>query len=145
MEKTTTTLIEHSLDIFQQHPQATDVEIVYLLVSKQISPQDAWKLVSLVPLAFGRVLMDTSGASFSDKCIMETNGKKPQEKLLKNEPFFQEAVNIARSQGSHCREYWINIVVRSGEIKSINQALHAGSNIEDLVLAPPIIRLPVKI
>jgi hypothetical protein len=145
MEKITTALIKHSLDIFQEHPQGTDVEIVYLLVSKQISHQDAWKLVSFLPLAFGRVLMNSSGASFSDKYIMDINGKKPQEKLLKNEPFFHESMSIARDRGSYCQEYWTNIITRSAEINSINQALHAGSNLEDLVLAPPIIRLPVKI
>jgi hypothetical protein len=103
MKETTITAIEHSLDIFQQHPQATDVEVVCLLVSRQVSHQDAWKLASFVPLAFGRVLMNSSGTSFSDKYIMDINGKKPQEKLLKNEPFFQESMSIARDRESYCQ------------------------------------------
>jgi hypothetical protein len=113
-------------------------------MSKNISQQDAWRIVCFVPLAFNRTLMHSSGVAFSDEYIVEVQGKTRVKKSLKNEIFFQETLNIALSQSSYCQEYWTNIISRSVELKAINQALHAGSNLEDLLLSSPILVLPAE-
>jgi hypothetical protein len=144
MADQTKQIIESSLSVFQEFPQATDRVIVEKLISKNISRQDAWRIVCFVPLAFNRTLMHSSGVAFSDECIIEVQGKTKVTKPLKDEPFFQEALSIALSQSSYCQEYWMNLVSRSVELKAINQALHAGSNLEDLLLSSPILVLPVE-
>ena len=143
MTNQTNQIIHVSLDIFQEFYQANDRLVVEQLTSRNISQQDAWKLVYFVPLAFNRILMSSSGIIFSDKFIIQRQEESSTTKILKDEPFFRESINIALSQRNYCQDYWRNIISRSVELKVINQALHAGSNIEDLLLSSPILVLPV--
>jgi hypothetical protein len=136
--------IEFSLDIFQEFPKVSDKLLVDKLITKNISQQDSWKLIFFVPLAFNRILMSSSGVTFSNKYTIEIKGKSSSTNFLKDEPFFQQTINIAMSQSKYCQEYWTNIISRSVELKAINQALYAGSNIEDLLLSPPVLALPIE-
>jgi hypothetical protein len=141
MTDTIANIITSSLDVFQDSPEASDSLLVEKLMSRNIPLEDAWKVVHFTPLAFSRILMLSTGVTFSDKYIIKDREGKSFTKLFSDEPFFEESLKIAVLQSHYCEDYLINIVSRSPELQAINQALHAGSNIEDLVVGSPILSL----
>jgi hypothetical protein len=128
--------IDRAIAVMKAQSDQADHNVVEALVASGVDPKDAEWLVALLPVAFTRVLFKSGGPSFADtyQC-MSDDGSISGEHSLSNEPIFAHGVSIASSAD---RETMVAVAGRSAEFNVINQALHVGSKLDDLVLSPPV-------
>ena len=128
--------INRAIAVMKAQSNLGDHTAVEALVASCVDPKDAEWLVALLPVAFTRVLFKGTGPSFANtyQC-MGGDGSVSREYRLSDEPIFVLGLRIA---GTADRETMMAIAGRSAEFNVINQALHAGSKLEDLVLTPPL-------
>jgi hypothetical protein len=112
----------------------SDEEVLDRLRRLGVAPWLAMRLLVFLPLAFGRVLAPQ--ASYADTYTDTDGAGGGQQRPLAEEPVFAAAVERAR-YGS--RVELERIGYRSAEIDAINQALHNGSQLADLVLSPVVV------
>lgn len=126
---------------FVSNPNADDTTLRGLLVEAGVPFRLAMRVLVFLPLAFARVLLATNGPRFSDECAyLDASGEVVARGELSKEPVFAAALELARHAS---RDEMQTIALRSGEINALNQALHAGSQMENLVFAPPSLYLDV--
>ncbi|MFC5235426.1 hypothetical protein [Pseudonocardia zijingensis] len=115
-----------TLEAFRDRSDAADEELIDGLRAAGVP--HAERAVALLPIAFGRLLLDglvTLPATFFDG---------DREVAFADEPLYVAAAQLARTQRQPAD---IDpIALRSAEVRAVNQALHAGSQPETLVLAP---------
>ena len=136
-------VIEQSLDVFYENQQADDEQIFYSLKQKGWDEITCSKIIAFVPIAFCRLLLHSSGVSFSEYyIIMQSDTKVKQKKRLDSEPFFKIAFNIAILKSKACdQNYFMSVATRSSEFNVVNSALNRGSILEDLILTPLVVFL----
>ncbi len=111
------------------HPGAEPAEIAAILRANGVP--HAGRAVALVPMAFGRRLLD--GMVTASPSAIEDG----REIVLAEDPIYAAAAWIARTaEGSAAV---LPVGMRSAEVRVVNDALHRGSQPEDLVLGPPVL------
>jgi hypothetical protein len=130
----------------------TDDEVFYRLRSAGVQEWLAERLVAFLPLAFGRrvlpgvtladTFIDGDAVVAGDSVDGGSLGGGPvvgggTERLLASEPVFLAAAAAAEIAG---RDDIERIGLRSAEFHVVNQALHAGAQMTDLVIKP--VRFP---
>lgn len=101
-------------------------------------------IIALVPIAFGRALMDGMGIEFSPEySVADSAGNVRPAGRLVDHPVYAAASARAKQmlrvpQG---REAVLAAALWSSELAAVNEALHAGSNPSDLVTGPPVLML----
>jgi hypothetical protein len=130
----------------------TDDEVFYRLRSAGVQEWLAERLVAFLPLAFGRrvlpgvtladTFIDGDAVVAGDSVDGDSLGGGPvvgggTERLLASEPVFLAAAAAAEIAG---RDDIERIGLRSAEFHVVNQALHAGAQMTDLVIKP--VRFP---
>jgi hypothetical protein len=100
------------------------------------------ELVEFVPLAFGRSLMDGMGIAFDDEYVrIDAEGHERLRRKLLDEPIYRQALRIApQVLATEGQEAFLSIAGRSAEFQAVNEALHAGSNPEDLQASAPVMQ-----
>ncbi len=132
-------IIEQSFEIFLAHHHRADEPIYSSFKKKGWDEITCSKVLVFVPLAFCRLLLYSSGVSFSEYYINMQSDTKEKIKLS-SEPFFDTAFNIAISKSKiFNKDYFMAIAKRSSEFNVINRSLNQGSNLEDLILTPPVV------
>jgi len=125
--------------------EASDAEICAELRSRGEDPVEVEKSVALVPLAFGRVILEPMRVRVCDYALVPNpDSKGSAEIVLLDEPIFAAALAYARdarAKGLMTRDEYLAVAGRSAELDGVNQALNAGSKPEDLVLGPPLLFL----
>jgi hypothetical protein len=125
--------VEVGIAAFLVHRDAQDDEVQAILERTGVEPWLAQRLVVYLPVAFGRRLL--TGATLSER--VDDGGT---ERRLADDPVYvaaQERVERA------VREEVSVISVRSSEVSAANQALRAGSNVEDMVFSPLALARPL--
>ncbi len=102
---------------FMSSPDASHDELVAQL--RKLGVPHASRACALLPIAFGRR-------------ILERLVELPP---APNDPLYTVAAAFARDAG---RDQVKVIGLRSAEVNAVNQALHAGSKAENLMLSPPV-------
>jgi hypothetical protein len=130
----------------------SDDEVFYRLRTAGVQEWLAERLVAFLPLAFGRRVLPgvTLADTFIDGDSADIDGDSADgdsadsgsagggtERLLASEPVFLAAAAAAEIAG---RDDIERIGLRSAEFHVVNQALHAGAQMTDLVVKP--IRFP---
>jgi hypothetical protein len=118
--------VEVGIAAFLVFREAQDDEVQAALEKTGVEPWLAQRLVVYLPVAFGRRLL--TGATLSD--LVDDGGTL---RPLADDPVYvaaQERVERA------VREEVSVISVRSSEVSAANQALRAGSKVEDMVFSP---------
>jgi hypothetical protein len=135
--------VEKSLSTFQEGKNFNNREIVNRLAAHGINEEIAWRIICFVPLAFCRVMLQSSGVHFAPTYLLKSSAVEfEEEKVLAEEPFFEAAVKVAQSKiGSTSGDFFLAVAGRSAEFHVINTALNDGSQLENLVLTSPIIIL----
>lgn len=127
-------------------PDVDDAGHVRALVERGVEPTEAELLVALIPLAFGRVLVEHLGLGFAPVAELHPrSGGAPRTLRLEDDPLFTEATWLAeraRDQGTLTRDQFVSLALRSAEVDALGQALDAGAQPADLELSPPIISVP---
>jgi hypothetical protein len=91
-------------------------------------------VLAIVPLAFGRVLLDKLGVAYSATAIVDD-----REVALEADAMYRSALAHARAVHDRDGDMFRTLALRSAEIDAVNQALHRGSQPADLLLSPPVI------
>jgi hypothetical protein len=124
-----------------------DGALIEAMIQRGVPASDAELAVSLIPLAFGRVLLKTLVTRFEDHAIvMDTStGREGSPMILSTQSVYREALALAQSAfeagGAMAREEFSAIALRSSEVAVVNKALNAGSKPENLVLSSPVLML----
>jgi hypothetical protein len=99
------------------------------------------QIAALTPLAAGRVLYGSTGVKFpQDFMRIRADGSLEEGLLLMRQPVFARGKALfAILMGSEHAEAVQNLALTGAELHAISGALHAGSQLEDLELSPPIV------
>ena len=126
--------IRRAVPVLAQHGHVDPEILKAWLLRAGLSKEEAHDAVRFIPLALAG-----SGVSLPDTYIRVV-GDQQEERPLKDEPFFRGtsmmAPSLAQDYGA---ETLSAIVIQSAEFQAVNNALNAGSNLEDLVGGPPLI------
>jgi hypothetical protein len=129
-----------TVQIIRSYQNSSDEEILEALIANGIKRYVAVQLVTLLPLAYGRAGLASAGVRFSDYYIcMGQNGRPGRECKLNSLAVWNESIAFARKEISSgaTADAVLAIAGRSPETNAINQALHGGEKLEDLVISPP--------
>jgi len=99
-------------------------------------------VAALMPIAFGRELMDGMGVEFSPEYAAPgSDGEVRIAGSLAEHPVYAAAAALAAGMVANRQggEDFVSVAVWSAEFAAVNEALNAGSNPADLVSAPPVI------
>ncbi|HVV81501.1 MAG TPA: DUF6348 family protein, partial [Kofleriaceae bacterium] len=104
----------------------SDGELRAAMEARGVDPRDAALLVALVPLAFGRVLVEGSGAELSPVArLVDAAGHPRGELVLADDPIFDEATWLA-GRGTLDREQFLAVAGRSPELRALDDLADAG-------------------
>jgi hypothetical protein len=124
---------------------ADDDELAEALVAHEISPEDAERILAFVELAFGRVLLSSSRAVFSDTYLIENpdSGRRVRGRFA-TEPAYVAAMQYAQA---HAGEDAIALIgERSSEVQAALKLLPEGAPLGDLdavFVEPVLLRVPL--
>ncbi len=125
-----------------QKTEATDPDpIVEELIAAGVPDRKrAIRLYHLVPIAWGRLLLESMGVS-APNSYKTWNPKtdKSTEHRFDQDPLYQEIMAVLPAACAQAtQEQAQRMLMRSSEINAVNQALDAGSDLRDLILSPPM-------
>ena len=111
-----------------------------------VEPQLAQELVSFVPMAFGREVVEQLGVKCSDNYLMHNMLDDSEKEMpLAMEMAFAWAKGlIGEYRNSACNEIFKLIAGRSAELDAVNNALNGGVTVEGLKeckLGPSVVHL----
>jgi hypothetical protein len=127
----------------RSHPDNDERELIPSLVKCQLDEFLAKDLIVFVPLAFGRALLKRTGVNLPETyLIYGPDGQQPERHRLLDHPVFCEAYRAAEdcySRGVDDNTY-LAIAGRSPEVRNLNKALDAGSDLKELVCLEPFMK-----
>ena len=122
---------------------ADEGAIAERLIEDGASREDAGRAVALVPLAFGRVLLERVGVTLASRAIVQRTSSDEQTELeLASDPLYVAALEHAYDvHNLGPRDLFEALALRSAEVAAVNEALHNGSRADELQVAPPVLML----
>jgi len=94
-------LISRAVVLLRNSRTLTDDAIYRDLVADGVEHQLAARLVELLPLAYGRLVLNNSGAQFSDDFDRTLSDGNTSRKALSSEPLWHLVVDFARTEVNH--------------------------------------------
>ncbi|HEX9200286.1 MAG TPA: hypothetical protein VF865_12055 [Acidobacteriaceae bacterium] len=130
--------------IFRESPELSDDETIAKLVTYGFDPQLAARLVAFVPMAYFRIMLENSGAQFSDDFQQELPGGKVELRALTSEPLWGASLEFARNDAKSgiSAQQFLAVAGRSAEADAANQALNAGHKLNDGMFGPCVVPWP---
>lgn len=126
-------------------PAAQDAEVIDALKGAGVPPARAYELVLWVPMAFGRRVLEGADLRPPETYLLATPDPAGETRrhLRDEEVFVASCAMIDRflAEGM-ANDQFLAIAGRSAEFKAVNEALLAGSEMANLVLAEPVVWLP---
>src|SRR5262245_14012879 len=120
------------VDVFLDASALGDQQLVATLLARGVPLEAAERFVAFLPIAFGRVILETIGrVKLSDFFLIDETGK---QHLLKNEWIFEIARELAIDSyrtGLVPRDIFSAIALRSSELNAATNALNSGATIDD--------------
>lgn len=102
----------------------------------------AWELYCFIPIAYCRLLLHD--LKFSDEAIYSMPDGSQRKKVLSNINTYKQVKKIAseRYRSGIDKADISNILFHSSEFNAINNALNAGSKLENLMIGPVMLFAP---
>ena len=126
-------------------PEADDSDVGAALLQSGVSERRAFELILWVPFAFGRTLLRGPGLVLPDHfSIINSEGTRVGRGAFRDQPVYVAALNLPDElrRTGYSAEDFMAIAGRSAEVKAVNSALYAGSQLADLELEEPAVFLP---
>jgi len=138
-----TEAIHRAAPVIALHGDNEPVILTVWLIRAGLSRKQAHDAQRFIPLAFAREIMNGTGILLPDTYV-RVESSNQEERALNDEPFFAEATRLAPSIASALgTDAFTAVAVQSSELQAFNQALHAGSQPEDLIVGPPFVQCEV--
>jgi len=119
------------------------VSAVRTQLGDAVTERQIWEIADFVPIALARALLQEMGAKLHDHYVrIDSQGRLRTYRRLEDEPVFREASSLALEVAQREGDALIQLAQYSTEFQAINQALHAGSRVENLDASPPILNGP---
>lgn len=137
--------IAQAVAIIRKLPDLDDEGVYRALVEAGFEQTLAARLVEFLPAAYCHVLLEQAGPQFSDIFQRRRrDGSISPPKLYASERVWMAALEFARREVEIgiSREDKLNVAGRSVEFHTINDLMHSGSRLEDIVLTPAVFLWP---
>ena len=125
-------------------PAAEDEEVIDALKGAGIPSRRAYELVLWVPMAFGRRVLEGPDLPLPETYLLVTPDFAAEtRRFLRDEEVFVESralIDRFLSEGM-TNDQFLVIAGRSSEFNAVNEALHAGSEISNLVVSESVVCL----
>ena len=132
--------VETAVQVFIANPDCDYVELTDALERAGLTAEMASRMVEFLPLAFGREFLGEGGPQFPpDYTRRDREGRERFRGLLQDEPVYREALAIMPLVAAQGKDALWSILGRSSEMDAVNQALHKGSELRNLLVSPPIL------
>jgi len=131
--------IRKALLIFRASQDLQDEPLIEKLIAGGFEPTLATRLVEFLPIAYFRIMVEGSGAQFSEDFERDLPGGTVVVHPFDSEPLWNDLLASARFErksGVSAQDY-LAIAARSAECDAANQALNAGNTIDALVFGRP--------
>jgi hypothetical protein len=140
-----TKTISQAVFLMRESPSLDDTGVYEALVADGVEQGVALRLTVFLPMAYCRLFLSGTGVKFADgfQYLLPEGGISP-ETPFSAEPLWQACVTFADAEikSSVGAKDFLRIAGRSAEFNAVNQQLHAGSKLEDLVLTPVLLTWP---
>lgn len=135
------TEINTAVQLFLDHREASESELVDKICTATRDRDLAERLVEFVPLGFGRVILGKMGVVSPDRFVrMFDNGEFSAECPLDAEPLWKPVVAFAKQAETRMsKDEFFAVAGRSAEVDAVTKAIQAGSNPKNLVGSAPIL------
>jgi hypothetical protein len=137
--------ISKAIAVIRDSPSSDDVEVYRKLVGEGIEPLLAARLIEFLPMAYCRLLLESSGVRFSENYQRKlSDGRIPQEQALISLPVWNAMMAFGRDEirrGLSPKDL-LAVALRSAEFQAVNRLLNKGSKLSDLVLTPTLLTWP---
>jgi hypothetical protein len=133
--------VGRGIGVMASHPGAEDEQLEALLIDAGCCAVDARRMIVLLPIAFGRAILERLGVAVPTVCTVD-DGTSRSLVDLQASVIFQEACASGRkvfNEGTLSREEFMAIAGRDSNFRAVNEALYTGSRPEDLKLEPTIL------
>ncbi|HOT11176.1 MAG TPA: DUF6348 family protein [Polyangiaceae bacterium] len=124
---------------------APDKDIQPVLMADGATAREAQALLAFVPLAFGRMVLQSLPVHFSETALVRNDrGQQGTEILLSDDPIFARAQDLAADAWqatTFTQDEFLAVAMRSAEVHAVNQAIEQGAQACDLIVSPPTITL----
>jgi len=133
--------MQTAVQVMRSNPEATNLEIFELLIKGGIDWSMAVQLLYLLPTAYTRLILADSVAYFPETYLCnDGKGGIREWNRFDEIPLWPEVIAFAKHEiSSGVKGDTLGLVAgRCAEFGAINQALHAGEAIENLVCMPPM-------
>ena len=120
-----------------------DADLEKVMVARGVDAADAALLVALVPLAFGRRLLEVAGVELplSDEAVVVEGPERTERRFrLEDDPIFAEAAWLAE-EGTYSKGQFLAVARRSAEVRAFEQLAEKG-DLAELELTAPVIERP---
>jgi hypothetical protein len=134
-------LLEWAIAAYLADAHADGETIAGVLAAHGFSLRSARRATALLPLAFGRRVLQTLVSLPEKLREIDASGKAVYDGPLSGDAMYAAAAERA-SRASRAEVERIGLV--STEVDVVNQALHRGSRAEDLVLSGPVLVADVR-
>jgi hypothetical protein len=138
--------VEDTAALLVEHPDFDDETLVRTLESRGVEGVLCERLVTFVPLAFGRVSLQADPPRFSDEYLVPAgSASAPRSKhRFVDEPVYVAAHELAQRwlhEGSTTS--LASVAAHSAEVSAVRQLVRPGVSAGSLVLTEPLlVRLP---
>ncbi len=138
--------VRQILEVVGNLAEVTDETMVAAFERSTNTRIDPWKVATLVPLAFGRVLLAHMNVVDPPKTfVLSSDVSESEERSLQDEPVFLCALQLAvQIFHSGPRELFERAALHGPEVRAINQALNAGNDIAGAKFNPTTITCPSR-
>lgn len=136
--------IPMAVELLRRCPELDDQQLYRALTGKGVSSPTAARLVVLIPIAYGRIILERAGACLSATFREERSQGMSKELALTSEPLWDPIITFAKNevaQGASSQEIML-IAGRSAEFEAANQLLNSGSKLQNLAFGSPTIAWP---
>ena len=131
--------VKIAIEVYVANPHCNNEMLEAALLQAGLSPDMARRMTEFLPLPFGREILSGDGVRFQpDYFRLDDQGRERFHGLLMDEPIYREVLALVPAVAAQGRTILSAFVGRSAEIDAINQALHSGSQLADLLMSSPI-------
>ena len=130
---------------FRNSPNRGDAEIHRMLVADGLNPTVAARFVEFLPMAYCRLLFESSGVRFSKTFQRRfSDGQTSTEKLLSLEPVWNASMEFAREElkSNIPTKELLVVAARSSEFAVINQLSNGGADLKNVALTAALLMWP---
>ncbi|WP_019639322.1 hypothetical protein [Paenibacillus fonticola] len=138
------TIIDLAIEVMANPEYESTEEIIRQIAGITKDETLAWELYCFIPAVYCRFIIKK--VTYSDEFITMFPDGSRVTNLLSNQRTYQAIQDTVRSKfrGNMSDEQIQHIMYQSAELNAINNALHNGSALGDLMLGPMVLIAPEK-